>query len=190
MLGELRDICEKVCKMSEKISYNPFCVDGYLVVPQEKLVRIYNIFNGAPVLKSYVELSAVPQKVNLRNHFKRNVFHILKDSGLYTSEQSLRKSFFTPLKNGVADNQYDSSVLIGLTGAHFVWLLINAKNRQVYGICLEDLTCDNPGQETFQVVNHKKYDGIQSFEKYVQKTSDWKKSFIEFQKNNKTLFGR
>ena len=188
MLGELRDICEKVCKMSEKISYNPFCVDGYLVVPQEGLVRVYNIFGGAPVLKSYVELSAVPPKVNLRNHFKRNVFHILKDSGLYTSEQSLRNSFFTPLKNGVPDNQYDSSVLLGLTGAHFAWLLINAKDCQVYGIYLEDLTCDNPGQETFQVVDYKKYNGMQSFEKYIQETSDWKKRFIEFQKNKKTLF--
>ena len=188
MLGELRDIGKKVCKMSEKISCNPFCVDGYLVVPQEGLVRVYNIFGGAPVLKSYVELSAVPQKVNLRNPFKRDVFYILKDSGLYISEQSLRNSFFTPLKNGVADNQYDSSVLLGLTGAHFAWFLINAKDRQVYGIYLEDLTCDNPGQETFQVVNDKKYDGIQGFKKYIQETSDWKKKFIEFQKNNKTLF--
>ena len=83
MLGELRDICKKVCKMSEKISCNPFCVDGYLVVPQEGLVRVYNIFGGAPVLKSYVELSAVPQKVNLRNPFKRDIFYILKINKLF-----------------------------------------------------------------------------------------------------------
>ena len=114
--------------MQETISYEPFCVDGYLIVPQEekKITSVYNIINGAPVFNA-LELSALPKQVSLNTEFERQVFDILNKSGLYRSEKSVRNSFFTPFENGKLSSKFDSSILLRLTTAHFVQYLLNSK---------------------------------------------------------------
>ena len=115
--------------MQKTISYEPFCVDGYLIVPQEekKITFVYNIINGAPVFNA-LELSALPKQVSLNTEFERQVFDILNKSGLYRSEESLRNSFFTPFKqkNGT-DREFDSSVLLRLSPDMFVWYLLDLR---------------------------------------------------------------
>ena len=168
--------------MQKTISYEPYCVDGYLVVPQQekKLTHVYNIVDGAPAVKAHVEICALPKHISLQKKFDRQVFDILNKSGLYGSKESIKNSFFTPFENGKLSDKFDSSVLLRLTTAHFVWYLMNAKKGEFYGMYFEDLSYDWPEYKVFQINNSRMLGGIKEFEKEIKDNAKWKKARIEF----------
>jgi hypothetical protein len=168
--------------MQKTISYEPFCVDGYLIVPQEekKITSVYNIIGGAPIMKAHVEIGALPKQVSLRSKFDRQVFDILNKSGLYRSEKSVRNSFFTPFENDNLSGKFDSSVLLRLTTAHFIQYLLNSKKGEVVGIYFEDWSCDLIDNVIFAVNNAKTVGGIKEFEKEIQKSAEWQRKVKEF----------
>ena len=170
--------------MQKTISYEPFCVDGYLIVPQEekKITSVYNILNGAPILNAHLEICALPKQVSFRSKFDRQVFDILNKSGLYRSEKSVRNSFFTPFENGKLSSKFDSSILLRLTTAHFVQYLLNSKKGEIIGIYFEDWSCDLIDNVVFTVNNAKTVGGIKEFEKETQEHVKWKKDLLEFHK--------
>lgn len=168
--------------MQKTISYEPFCVDGYLIVPQEekKITSVYNILDGAPVLSSHVEICALPKRFSLRGGFNRQVFDILNKSGLYRSEKSVRNSFFTPFENGKLSSKFDSSILLRLSTAHFVQYLFNSKKQEAHGIYFEDWSYDLIENAIFTVNNVRTVGGIKEFEKEIQKSAEWKRKVKEF----------
>ena len=168
--------------MQKTISYEPFCVDGYLIVPQEekKITSVYNILNGAPILNAHLEICALPKQVSFRSKFDRQVFDILNKSGLYRSEKSVRNSFFTPFENGKLSNKFDSSILLRLSTAHFVQYLFNPQKYEVCGVYFEDLSYDWPEYKLFQVNNVRTVGGIKEFEQEIQKSAEWQRKVKEF----------
>jgi len=170
--------------MQKTISYEPFCVDGYLIVPQEekKITSVYNILDGAPVLSSHVEICALPKRFSLRGGFNRQVFDILNKSGLYRSENSLRNSFYAPFENGKPSDKADSSVLLRLTTAHFVQYLLNSKKGEIVGLYLQDFSYDWPEYKAFQLDNIKIVGGIPEFEQEIKDHVEWKQRMRKFAK--------
>ena len=163
--------------MQKIISYEPFCVDGYLIVPQEEkeITSVYNIVSGAPVLDAHLEICALPKQISFRRKFDRQVFDILNKSGLYRSEKSVRSSFFTKL-----NDKFDYSVLLRLSTAHFVQYLFNSQKYEVCGVYFEDLSYDWPEYKLFQVNNVRTVGGIKEFEKEIQKSVEWQRKVKEF----------
>ena len=163
--------------MQKTISYEPFCVDGYLIVPQEekKITSVYNILDGVPVLKAHLEICALPKQVSFRRNFDRQVFDILNKSGLYRSEKSVRNSFFTK-----SNDKFDYSVLLRLSTAHFVQYLFNSQKYEVCGVYFEDLSYDWPEYKLFQVNNVRTVGGIKEFEQEIQKSVEWQRKVKEF----------
>lgn len=170
--------------MQKTISYAPFCVDGYLVVPQEekKITSVYNIVDGAPVLNAHFEICALPKRFSLRGGFNRQVFDILNKSGLYRSENSIRNSFYAPFENGKPSDKADSAVLLRLTTAHFAWYLLNAKKREIYGMYFQDFSYDCPEYKTFQLDNVKIVGGTPEFEQEIKDHAEWKQHMMELAK--------
>lgn len=168
--------------MQKTISYEPYCVDGCLVVPQEdkKLTSVYNILNGAPVLKTHLEICGLPKQVSLRSKFDRRVFDILNKSGLYRSEKSVRNSFFTPFEKGELSEKFDSSVLLRLTTADFIWYLLNTKKSEIYGMWFTDLSYDWPEYKVFQMNDVKTINGLDNFEKEIKERAKWLRDRVEF----------
>ncbi|MBR5904720.1 MAG: hypothetical protein IKZ49_04285 [Alphaproteobacteria bacterium] len=158
--------------MQKTISYEPFCVDGYLIVPHEekKITSVYNITGGAPVLNAYLEICALPKQISFRHKFDRQVFDILNKSGLYKSEKSVRNSFFTPFEKGELSSKFDSSILLRLSTAHFVQYLFNSKKQEVCGIYFEDCSLNNA----------RTVGGIKEFEQEIQKSAEWQRKVREF----------
>ncbi len=174
--------------MKQTISYDPFCVDGYLFIPdqEQKLTCVYNIEkntekNIVGLSPTHLEISALPKQVSLRcDEFDRQVFDILNKSGLYGSKKSLRNSFFTPFRQGKLVPGFDSSVLLRLTSAYFMWYLLNAKTQEIVEFCFEDLSYDYPEYRTFQVIGENPITGIEAFEKQILAHKKWLKDRIEF----------
>lgn len=168
--------------MQKTISYQPFCIDGYLIVPQEekKITSVYNIVSGVPVLNAHLEISALPKRVSFRRKFDRQIFDILNKSGLYRSEKSVRNSFFTPFETGKLSDDFDNSVLIRLSTAHFVLYLFNHKKYEVYGFYFEDLSHDLPEHKLFQTNNVRAVGGIKEFQKEIQESAEWQRKVKEF----------
>ena len=168
--------------MQKTISYEPFCVDGYLIVPQEKkkITSVYNIVNGAPAVNAHLEICALPKQVSFRRKFDRQVFDILNKSGLYKSEKSVRSSFFTPFGKGELNSKFDSSILLRLSTAHFVQYLFNSKKQEVCGIYFEDWSYDLIENAVFQVNSARTVGGIKEFEKEIQKSAEWQRRIKEF----------
>lgn len=171
--------------MQKTISYQPYCVDGCLIVPQDekKITSVYNIVNGAPVLSPYLEIPALPKQVSFRRKFDRQVFDILNKSGLYRSEKSVRDSFFTMFENGKLSDKFDYSVLIRLSTMHFAQYLLNSKKGEIVGIYFQDFSYNWPEYTTFQFDNAKTVGGIKEFEKEIQELVEWQKHWIEVQKS-------
>jgi hypothetical protein len=169
--------------MQKIISYEPFCVDGCLIVPQEekKITSVYNILGGAPVLNAHLEICALPKQVSFRRKFDRQIFDILNKSGLYRSEKSVRNSFFTPFENGKLNSKFDSSVLLRLSTAHFVQYLLNSKKGEIFGIYFQDFSYNLLEYTTFQLDNARMLGGIKEFEKEIQEYTKWQKNMIEIQ---------
>ena len=163
--------------MQKTISYEPFCVDGYLIVPQEekKITSVYNIIDGVPVLNAYLKICALPKQVSFRRKFDRQIFDILNKSGLYKSEKSVRDSFFTPFEKGKLSDKFDSCVLLRLSTAHFVQYLFNPKKHEVCGIYFEDWSCGLLENAVFQLNNSRTVGGIKEFEEEIQKSAEWQR---------------
>lgn len=170
--------------MQKTISYDPFCVDGYLIVPQEKkkITCVYNIVDGGPVLDAHLEIPALPKQVSFRHKLDKQVFDILNKSGLYRSEKSVRNSFFTPFDKDKLNNEFDSSVLLRLSARYFVWYLLNAKKSEVIGMYFQDFYYDLLEYPAFQFDGARTLDGIKEFEKEIQKHAQWQKNYTELQK--------
>lgn len=168
--------------MQKTISYEPFCVDGCLIVPQEekKITSVYNILDGAPVLNAYLDICALPKQVSFRRKFDRQIFDILNKSGLYKSEKSIRDSFFTPFENGKLSDKFDSSILLRLSTAHFVQYLFNSKKQEAHGIYFEDWSYGLLKNAIFTVNNVRTVGGIKEFEKEIQISAEWKRKVKEF----------
>ncbi len=173
---------EREVRMQKTISYEPFCVDGYLIVPQEekKITSVYNIIGGAPIMKAHVEIGALPKQVSFRRNFDRQIFDILNKSGLYRSEKSVRNSFFTPFENGKLSSKFDSSILLRLTTSHFVQYLLNSKKGEIIGMYFEDWSCGLLESAVFQLNNGRTVGGIKEFEEEIQKSAEWQRKVKEF----------
>ena len=171
--------------MQNTISYEPFCVDGYLIVPQEeeKITFVYNIVSGIPVLNAHLEICALPKQISFRRKFDRQVFDILNKSGLYRREKSVRSSFFAPFENGKLSDEFDNSVLIRFSTAHFAQYLLNSKKGEVFGIYFQDFSYDCPEYTKFQLDNARTVGGIKEFEKEIQNFVEWQKKRVELQKS-------